>query len=117
MKLPVLRHEEEFGKDGSIYDKGSSATTPNNRPSTTSCLFRSNLCTQFDLWIPRNDCYQSSHDLKQVSLTRLIQYEDIVHAILWPCTGVIISFTGCVRFWKRNRNRLNTLFIYNNLSQ
>ena len=42
MKLPVLRHEEEFGKDGSIYDKGSSSTTPNNRPSTTSCLFRSN---------------------------------------------------------------------------
>ena len=68
-------------------------------------------------WIPENDCYQSTSNLKEVTLSRLIQYEDIVHAILWPCTGVIISFVGCIRFWKRNRNRLNTLFIYNNLSQ
>jgi len=62
------------------------------------------------------ECYQSRLKPYQVAQEKIISTAAIVHAILWPSLGVIVSLAGCVGFWYYNHNKLSRLYIYNSWS-
>ena len=53
---------------------------------------------------------------KRVTYKKTISIASIIHSLVWPILGVIVSVICCAGFWNRNYKHISRLYIYNSWS-
>ena len=66
----------------------------------------------------RNETIKCFYDPQnqRVIKDKKIHVSNIVHSLLWPSLGIILSTLCCIGFWNHNYKHISRLYIYNSWS-